>query len=471
MQSESTEQNGEDRPRWKFPWLAAGLVLLFGGLVGLYGYQTRLPDHIVIAGGPPDGRYDQLARSLAAELQRTLGISTEVRSTRGSLENLRLLESGEAVLGLYQSETRAVLQHIRSERKTARFVANLYPEYVIPLAPPDRPVDLATADSRKIACNDFLSGDHAMLTLLLEHIGRDPDECRTIPYLELPAAFENGTVDAVVISCGLDAPVLQHLLVEGKARLLPIPFPDAFEQKHAALTRQVIPAGYFAVRPHPIPQQEFRTVSTQARLLASPTAPVRLVEAATRIVLDPEFQRRVHLTELSKGGTEYARGRPEFPMHAGASHIYSPELRPLLNPDFVEGTEGIRSFLVSIVAAIWLTHRWWKRRQVLSQEHRLDRYIRDVLKIEEDQVGIDGNRPDDEPKLQELLDRVTRLRQAALSEFNAHELNEDQAVDCFVEMCHALSDKISGKLTRHCLRTALNDFDDGAAHSEDHSGS
>ena len=139
-------------------------------------------------------------------------------------------------------------------------------------------------------------------------------------------------------------------------------------------------------------------------------------------------------------------------MHVGASHIFNPELKPLLNPDFVEGTEGIRSFLVSIIAAVWLARRWWKRRELLSQEHRLDRYIKDVLEIERDQIGLDGEHPDDAEGLQKLLDRVTHLRQAALSEFTAHELNEDQAVDCFVEMCHALSDKISGKLTRHALR-------------------
>jgi hypothetical protein len=50
-----------------------------------------------------------------------------------------------------------------------------------------------------------------------------------------------------------------------------------------------------------------------------------------------------------------------------------------------------------------------------------------------------------------MLDQVTELRQEALSEFTAHELNEDRAVDCFIEMCHALSDKINAKLTRATL--------------------
>ena len=257
-----------------------------------------------------------------------------------------------------------------------------------------------------------------------------------------------------MISCGLDTPVLRRILQDNSARLVEIPFLNSFVSRNTTLTQRTIPAGYFTTRPVPVPPKDFETVTTHAQLLAAHNAPVRLVEAATEIILDPGFHRQTGLTDLNSGGKQFATTRPEFPMHAGASHIYNPELKPLLNPDFVEGTERIRSFLVSMLVAVWLTHRWWRRHRILSQEHRLDRYIRNVLQIEREQVGIDGDRYEDGRTLQHLLHRVTHLRQEALAEFTAHELNEDQAVDCFVEMCHALSDKTSGKLTRHTLRHA-----------------
>ena len=107
---------------------------------------------------------------------------------------------------------------------------------------------------------------------------------------------------------------------------------------------------------------------------------------------------------------------------------------------------------MSLIAAAWLLRRWWTRRLVRSQEHRLDRYIRKLLELERQQMEVDGEGNAEESKrLQTMLDDVTILRQEALSEFTAHELNEDRAVDCFVEMCHALSDKINAKLTRHSL--------------------
>ena len=102
--------------------------------------------------------------------------------------------------------------------------------------------------------------------------------------------------------------------------------------------------------------------------------------------------------------------------------------------------------------AAWLLHRWWSRRQIRSQEHRLDRYIRKLLELELEQLEVDGEGGPGEAKaLQEMLDKVTYLRQEALSEFSAHELNEDRAADSFVQMCHALSDKINGKLIRQAI--------------------
>lgn len=439
--------------RWPspVPWIGLAVLVACSVLAASYWFRTRLPDQISIAGGPVDGRYHEIADGLAEELRERLGIKVDVISTSGSLNNLQLLESGDAQIGLYQSETKDILSAVPEDVRTEAFIANLYPEYLIPVTADAGSLDLLDLEERVVSCNDNMSGDHAMLTLLLDHVGWDASEYTTVPYDKLPDALRVGEVNLAVISCGLGAPVLQRVFAEG-GRLAKVPFPETFISKNPALTKRTIPAGYFTMHPAPIPEADFETVTSQAQLLASEDAPVRLVEAATEIVMDPRFQRRMKLTDLNSGGKDYAMSRPEFPIHVGASHIYNPELKPLLNPDFVEGTEGIRSFLVSIVAAIWLAHRWWKRREMLSQEHRLDRYIRDVLAIEREQIGLDGERSDDAMPLQELLDRVTQLRQAALAEFTAHEMNEDQAVDCFVEMCHALSDKISGKLTRHALR-------------------
>ena len=433
------------------PWLACVVLFSCITVTALYWFQTRLPDQITIAGGPPDGRYYKLAKALAEELSRRLKIGVQVDQTDGSLENLHSLESNEVQLGLYQSETKVILQRNDNSETTARFIANLYPEYLIPVVSTDVTPDLTQLEDSVVSCNEKRSGDHAMLTLLMNHLGHDSHP-KYISYEKLPQAMRNGDVDLAIVSCGLEAPVLGYIFKDNHTKLANIPFLGSFVSKNMALTKRTIPAGYIAMQPTPVPSHDFETVTIQSQLLASDKTPVRIVEAVTEILMDPQFQHKMKLTDLATGGQKYARSHPEFPVHVGASNIYNPELKPLINPDFVDGTEGLRSFLVSIIVAIWVAHRWWHRRTLLSQEHHLDRYIRDLLQIERDQIGIDGQKQNDADTLQQLLDRVTYLRQTALSEFTAHELNEDRAIDCFIEMCHALSDKISGKLTRHTLR-------------------
>lgn len=441
----------------QLPWLSIFIVAAALALSWAYWERTRLPESITIAGGPENGRYAQLARGVAEELERRFDITVKVLQTKGSLENLHLLESHQVDFAFYQPGTRLILEgHETSERaaEPATFVSNLYPEFLIPVAPAIENVpDFSHVTDRIWCSNDHMSGDYAVTKLLLEHLQLDESqvEVKSVSYVDLPDAVKSGRINIGILCCGLRAPILKDVLVTHIGKLVPIPSVDALSRKHAALRAEVIPAGYFQTYP-PVPAMDYKTVALRAQLLASTRVSVRLAEEVTRIVADARFQRRFGLTELFAGGTEYATDRPEYELHPGAANVFYPGLKPLLNPDFVEGTEGLRSFIVSFIAAAWLLRRWWVGRKLRSQEHRLDRYIRELLELERAQIDVDGDRGDDDTQsLQQMLDRVTRLRQEALAEFTAHELNEDRAVDCFVEMCHALSDKINAKLTRAAI--------------------
>lgn len=437
----------------------AALLLL---LVGFYWFRTRLPDSIQIAGGPEGGRYSDLANALAEELRERLQIEVEVISTTGSLENIQLMESGTAQLALYQPETVEILQPTDGapiETEAVRFVSNLYPEYLIPVQSANTSAgSLADLQSQVWSCNDRMSGDYAMATLLMAHVGRSAQniEVRSVPYRQLENHLNDQSVGIGVICCGLHAPVLKEVLNNKVGRLVEVPAVDALASRNLSLQPAIIPRGFFGTSPM-VPEQDYQTVSLQAQLLAREDTSVRLVEEVTEILLDAGFQRKQALAELFSDGLRYATESPEFKMHVGASHIFFPDLKPLVNPDFVEGTEGLRSFIVSLGVAIWLLHRWWTKREALKNEHQLDRYIRDVLRLEEEQMEIDGEGgPEEAALLQTMLDRVTLLRKEALAEFTAHELNEDRASECLIGLCDALSEKINAKLTRQTLLQLRN---------------
>ncbi len=462
VNTKETLQNNREKKvairGWNFPWtsLVGGISIV--AMACIYVNQTQLPRKVTIAGGPQNGRYTMLANGIAEELRHRFGIDVEVLETKGSLENLSLLETHQIDFAFYQPGTRQALEVKNSDRvkgEPASFVSNMYPELLIPVGAKslNSAVIAGHVPNQIWSCNDRTSGDFAATRLLLQHLNTDESklDIHSVSYVDLPDKLRSGEVSIGMLCCGLQAPTLRLALQPDCGKMLKIPAVEAMARKHTSLHLETIPAGYFSTSPL-IPKTDFQTVAFKAQLLSDTDASVLLVEEVTRIVSDAGFQRRLGLTELFSGGTAYATDRPEYAIHAGASHVYNPGLKPLINPDFVEGTEGLRSFVVSLIAAVWLLHRWWSGRKIRSQEHRLDRYIKELLELERDQMDVDGEGTAEESAaLQIMLDRVTLLRQEALSEFSAHELNEDRAVDCFIEMCHALSDKINAKLTRHCI--------------------
>lgn len=439
-------------------WLRIFLlaVVAIAAVVGfaLYRATTRLPKSVVIAAGPAGGRYYELSRQIADRVKDELGVNVEVLETDGSLANLHKLRNNEADFALYQPDTARMIEH-REDPGDAAFVANLYSEVIHIFHRLDRGIENAwDLRGKRVALGRPDSGDYAANQMLFKHLGINLDEVDAVPlgYSQIQEQFESGELDAACISAGLHSPIFQHLASNPELKLISVPYADAMALQHVSTWPAQIPAGYYRTETNVLPDKNIETVSRRAKLLTHPDAPTVLVEKLTEIVMDEHFQRSNELHELFEEGEQFATANPAFQMHPGAAHVFNPELKPLLNPDFVEATEGLRSFVVSLLVAGWLLARWLRDRRAKADEHRLDRFVRSVLDIERRQLGLDEDESgEDIETLQRLLDEVTELRQEVLGEFNAHHMNEDPSVACFVQMCHALSDKINAKLTRQRL--------------------
>ena len=429
-----------------FALLAA---LLTGGL--LYRAATRVPSRIVIAAGPAGGNYFQLSQEIATRLEQNLGTKVEVLESRGALDNLHRIQDGLVDFALYQPDT-ARGRDEEENPDAAAFVANLYSEVLHIFAAPNSGIESAVdLRGKKVAIGSRDSGDFSINRTLLEHLGIGLNEINVVDvvYRDIPKLLQSGQLDAACMAGGLHSPAFVQTAAVPGVRLIPIPFAEAMALHHVSTFPSSIPAGFYRSDAPVLPDSEIKTVSRRAKLLTRPDAPTVLVEAVTNVVMDEHFQRSNELHELFDKGKSFAMANPEFPIHPGAEHIYNPELKPLLNPDFVDATEGLRSFFFSLLVAGWLLARWLRERRLKQDEHELDQFVRRVLDIERRQLGLDEDESgNDVEQLQRLLDEVTQLRQEALGEFNAHSMNEDPSVACFVQMCHALSNKINAKLTR-----------------------
>ncbi len=466
-----------------------GLLLLPFVVHGLYLWMTALPATLRIGSGAAGGEYRHLSESLREAIESELGIKVELVETAGSLENLDLLAAGRIDMAMYQPRTLEVIRESRqaadrpakkdgklaeTEDAPARrqfpdrealqrvtFVANLYSQPAHFLVRRDANINVPSDLRNRAVCLGLeSSGDLAMSLVLLKHLGlkrSDVDE-RRLTYPEMIAAFENGSLDAAFVTMGVNAPFFEQLFAAGNCELREIPYATALTLTEGYLTLESIPAGLYRTFAPVEPATDIRTVSLRAQLLTRAELPDRLIGQVTAIVTGQEFVKRNRLTSLFEEGADYARARPEFDIHPGARSVYEPELRPILNSDFVEATEGLRSFIVSVLIAAYLLYRWLRDRRERQSEHELDRFIRKLLEIERRQMDLDevGGKESDIKRLQKLLDDVSLLRQEALKQFSAHQLKEDRATDCFLEMCHSLSDKINAKLTRQRLERALS---------------
>jgi TRAP transporter TAXI family solute receptor len=436
--------------------IVVGLLLLPFALHWGYRAATSLPSQVTIATGPKGGAYRELAESLARDLKETHGVNVSLVHTSGSSENVQLLSEAKVDFALAMAVP-SEQDRPKTKTDTSRiaFVANAYSEVVHLVVRNDEDIKhVSDLRSKRIALGEKDSGDHLMALLTIRHCGLSLDEIEPVhsTYPQILERLRDGTIDGAIVSAGVRAPIYRQLAKSQYCRILSLPYAKAFASQHLLLSEFQIPAGRYQSLPSPIPATDVATVATRAQLLTRVGVPSNLVKAVTATVLNAGFQQRNALTELGETGKQFAQSRPQFKVHPGVQEFYNPELRPLLNPEFVDSTESLRSFVISLLIAAYLGYRWFKDHRMRKEEHTLDGYIRALMEIEIRQIDIDGSADAKQVEaLEKMLDEVTLLRQEVLKDFSAHELRDDRAADCFLEMCHAISDKIGGKLLRQRL--------------------
>jgi hypothetical protein len=418
----------------------------------VYVSWTGLPAKIRIATGTVGGRYRAVADALGEEIALQSGATVEMIETQGSIENLELLERGELELALFQPEA---VGDDSGDHSKIRSAGNVFSEVVVVLTRRNSGIEsVFDLKGKRVSIGVKESGDRATAKLVLSHCGLSFDEIKpeAFDYATIEQGFRDSTLDAAMVTVGLDAEFLRTISQDELADVVEVPFARALAAKHLGTQTVEIPAGSFCTSPVAVPSSSVTTVAVRSQLLTTVDVPDSLVDLVDEILMDQRFQRANRLRELFSEGETFATMRTLFPLHEGAVHFFEPELKPLLSADFVEATEGLRSFVVSMLFAGWLVWRWLRENRIRQQEHRLDRFIRQLLEIERRQMNLDQTPSgDDASRLNDLLDEVTTLRQEALSTLTSHELHDDPAAGVFIEMCHALSDKINAKLNRQRL--------------------
>ena len=438
-------------------FLIALPVVIFQQWRSIYRSLGDYPDEIRIATGPDGGLYRQLSENLSEVINGddSLDLTVQLKESDGSAANLNLLQSRQADFALYQPGTFDSDTIDSDSMPNVRFVANLYsqPAHFIVRSGVsiESPADLR---GKRVQLGLPESGDYAMSRILLKHFGlQETDvDARHLTYQQVKEGFADESLDAAFITIGVHAPIFQSLFQLGHCELHSIPYTEALMAKQISLSPYTIPRRLYPSLHRPEPEHDITTVSLGAQLLTHTAVNDEVVKEVTRLVMNDEFLKRNQLGELYHAGAKYAQTKPAFAMHPGARSFYDPDF----DIHIFESLDAIYSLIASVLIAAFLLTQELRRRRVRKKEHRLDRHMRSLLEIERRQIDLDNESyTDDLETLQKLLDEVTFLRQGALEELAAHELNEDRAIDSFIQMCHALSHKINAKISRQRLDQRL----------------
>ena len=443
--------------------LLAVLVLVPFGIQQLIQYR-QLPNTIIIATGKEGGRYKVIAEAIGNKIESEYDIKVEYRKTLGAQDNIKLIQEGKADFALIQPNV--INESVK--RTDVRLIANVFPEVVLAHVRKDIGYDpfIGDAELRKktvAAIGEPGSGDAITGRTILDYYDGDSSMIRKNDgYSEIIRGFKKGEVDLAIVTTEENASVQKEIADTGKTKLLNLPFAESFVEKNPDFHMHKVPKGFYSVFPNPYPKEDIQTIAVNAQLITNSEVSAFMVTTVAEVMMDPEFLSSNKLTDLRFGGNNYARANPSLPFHSGADHFYDPEIKPLLNPDFVDSTESLRSFFVSILIALYLIVRWFRGRSRLKQEHHLDKYLRRLLEIEQEQVELDesGTNGDEVMVLEDLLDEVTKLRREALFSFSANEFRDDSGAECFLLLSNSLSEKINAKLTRQKLCSQIADLGD-----------
>ncbi len=238
------------------------------GLLGTYFLFVEAPPprRVVIATGSPDGAYYRFAQRYA-ELLKKEGVVLDVRTTHGSVENVKLLLDEHSDVSVAFVQT-GIVDPANSQ--SLQSLGSLYREPLWIFYRHSETVDrLTQLKGQRIAIGTEGSGTRAIALQLLEAngIGADQTEILNTSGIAAAEALIKHEIDAAFFVAGIDAVYIQQLLREPGIRLAELNQAAAYERQFRFLSTVTIHAGLLDIK-HNIPAKNTVLIAPAATLVA-----------------------------------------------------------------------------------------------------------------------------------------------------------------------------------------------------------
>ena len=220
------------------------LIVGIGFVVAFQFVEPAPPKKIVITTGGESGAYYAYAGRYAAILARN-GVTLEVQSSAGSLQNLERLENNAAQVGFVQGGV--VEPRAGEDEGDAQLLSlgSVFYEPVWVFYRGDGHLErLADLRGKRIAIGPEGSGVRLLAQQLLA-ANDIPADDKLLPLSGLKAAEElqQGRLDAAFVIAAENAPVVQVLLRSPGVKVMSFAQADAYQRRFPFLTKLVLPQG------------------------------------------------------------------------------------------------------------------------------------------------------------------------------------------------------------------------------------
>lgn len=238
-------------------WTSAALVALVVGVLWAANawLQPTPQKHLVMAGGPERGAYEEFARRYRPALQAH-GVSVQIVRTQGSNENLEKLRRGEVQAAFVQggvgTEAAAADGDDRGAPLLALGSVALEPLWVFyredrwprKQPPPDGLAAIAAMKGWRIDIGPPGSGTGPLVRQLAAASGLPPELLRTgKSTVDAVVDLVQGRVDALAMVSSPEAPLVQYLLRTPGVALVDFAQAEAYARRFAFLQPLVLPRG------------------------------------------------------------------------------------------------------------------------------------------------------------------------------------------------------------------------------------
>jgi uncharacterized protein len=234
------------------------ILLALSLLVGFVAPSRAAETLVTILTATTTGIWYPLGTVLASIYGNAIkGVSFTVQATQASVENLRLLESGDGELGFTLADTLAsAVSNKETGSDRLRGVAALYPGYVQLVASKESGIKtLVDLKGKRVSLGPEGSGTAVIAAVILKAAGLSFGDLARVDHAGFVAGgrmLEEGTLDADFCCVGgLGIELVRHILA-GKTTLVPIP-PEVVAKVGNGYVAGTIPAGSYDGQPAAVP--------------------------------------------------------------------------------------------------------------------------------------------------------------------------------------------------------------------------